>query len=147
MSDRQVVSAASRAARRGARVLVLLDPEAAPNGAVAAELMRDGAGRIEIRWFAPSRGQRHNTLAMVRRRNEIWALVGGADFTRPSLDDFNLESAVELKLTARAAAGRILGEHFAREWSKASPYAQHADESPSAYWRYRVLEASGLAAF
>ena len=147
VSDRQLVGAALRAAARGARLDVLLAPEAAPNAAVAAELTRGGGGMIEVRWFSPNQTPVPTALALVRHRSELWVNLGAADFTRSSLDDFNLESAIELRLPAHAAAARALALHFAKQWSSASTYAQHADESQAAYWQYRLLQAGGLAAF
>lgn len=147
VSDRRLISAALSAAARGVRLEVLLDPDAEPNRAVAAELERDGGGRIEVRWFAAHQALAHTALAIIRHRNELWVNVGAADFTRPSLDDFNLGAALELRLPASAGAARALAGHFARQWSSAAAYGRYADESRGAYWQYRVLEAGGLAAF
>jgi hypothetical protein len=144
LSERRVIAAALAAAERGARVAVLLDPDAAPNRAVGAELTRKGSGRIEVRWEpAGARG----TLVLVQTRRELWADVSAAGLTRPALGDLNLEAAAELRLPEHAAAARALCGHFARAWGAAAPYARYADDSAAAYWRYRLLEAAGLAAF
>jgi hypothetical protein len=146
LSDRRLIGALSSAAARGAHVRVLLQPEAAPNTAVAAELERDGRGRLELRWLAaPARAAA--TLALVVRRGELWASAGAADFTRPSLDDIDLESAVELRLPARATAARALETYFDGKWDIGAAYAAYAAESAADYWRYRVKEAAALAAF
>jgi hypothetical protein len=149
LSDRRLVDAALQAAARGARIQLLLDPLAAPNRAVAAELKR-GGGRVEVRWFTGGPAAAPATLAtlaIIEHRGEFWVNLGAADFTRPSLDDFNLEAAIELRLQSRAPAARALADIFAKQWSSADAYAQYADDSPHSYWRYRLLEASGLAAF
>jgi len=147
LSDRRLIGAFLSAAARGARLQVLLDPEAAPNRAVAAELARDGGQQIEVRWFAPDAVPMPTALALVRRRAELWVYLGAADYTRPSLDDCNLEAAIELRLPVRAAAARALAENFANQWSSAAVSARYADESQAAYWRYRLLQAGGLAPF
>jgi hypothetical protein len=147
LSDRRLIDAALRAASRGAHLRVLLDPGTAPNRAVAGELAREGSALIEVRWLSPSRAPASATLAIVRHRSEFWVSVGAADFTRPSLGDFNLEAAVELRLPERAAAARALTGYFAEQWSSAARYPQYADDSQAAYWRYRVLEAGSLAAY
>jgi hypothetical protein len=146
LSDRRVVGAVLRAAARGAHVRVLLDPGAAPNGAVAAELERGGSGNIELRWRVPP-ALATASLAFVARRGELWVSAGAADFTRPSLDDVDLESAVELRLPERAAAARALETHFAARWAAGAAYARYAVESRADYWRYRLTEAAALAAF
>lgn len=146
LSDRPLINAALGAAARGARLKILLDPEAVPNRTVARELTRDGDGQIEVHWFSPNEAA-HSTLGLVRRGGELTAFLGAMNFTRPSLEDFNLEATIELRMPARAAAARLLTEHFAAEWSIATGYAQYADDSQTRYWRYRLLGALGLAAF
>ena len=78
LSDRQLISAALRAAERGVRLKILLDPHAPPNRAVAGELTRGGGGLIEVRWLAPAgvcredlprhRPARQRALGQCRRR-------------------------------------------------------------------------------
>jgi hypothetical protein len=146
LSDRRLIGALLSAAARGARVRVLLDAQAAPNTAVAAELERDGGGNLELRWLArPARATA--SLAFVVRHGELWASAGAADFTRPSLDDIDLESAVELRLPERAPAARALAAYFAGKWGIGAPYRAYAVESDADYWRYRLKEAAALAAF
>jgi cardiolipin synthase A/B len=145
LSERRVIGAALRAAERGVRVAMLLDPDAAPNRAVAAELVRQSSGRIEVRWQSGARGTL--SLVQVRRRRELWAAVSAAGLARPDLGDLNLESAAELRLPERAAAARALCDYFAAAWAAAAPYARYAEDSPAAYWRYRLLDAAALAVF
>jgi hypothetical protein len=146
LSERRVIAALRAAADRGARVAVLLDPDAAPNRAVGAELLHETAGRIEVRWEA-SGARATSSLVLVQSRRELWADVSAAELTRPALGDLNLEAAAELRLPEQAAAARALRAHFARAWGAGAPYARYADDSAAAYWRYRLLAAAGLAAF
>jgi hypothetical protein len=146
LSERRLIGALMSAAARGAHVRVLLDPGAAPNTPVAAELERGGGGNLELRWLVRPAGATAS-LALVARRGELWASAGAADFTRPSLDDIDLESAVELRLPERAAAARSLEAYFADTWASGAAYAAHAVESEADYWRYRIKEAAALAAF
>jgi hypothetical protein len=146
LSERRLIDALKSAASRGAHVRVLLDPEAAPNTAVAAELERDGGRTLELRWLAPpARGTA--SLAFVIRRGELWTSAGAADFTRPSLDDIDLESAVELRMPERATPARALEAYFAGTWANGAAYAAYAVESEADYWRYRLKEAAALAEF
>jgi hypothetical protein len=145
ISDRPLVGAALGAARRGAHIRVLLDPGPQANPVVAAELERAGGGGIEVRWSAPAPACA--SLVVVRHHGEVWAIVLSAELTRPDLGDFNLQDAVELRLPEHSVAARALSEQFDAQWSAAAPYGRYADESPAAYWRYRVLEAGGLAGF
>jgi hypothetical protein len=145
LTDRRLIVALEDAARRGAHARVLLDPDAAPNPAVAAELQGEAPGRIEVRWLEAA--DRLESLALIARRGELWASTGAADFSRPSLDDVDLESAVELRLPVRAAAAGTLAAHFEGKWAAAAAYARHAQESRADYWQYRFKEAAALAPF
>lgn len=145
LSDRRLIVALLESASRGAHVRVLLDPGATPNTAVAAELEREAAGRIELRWLEAA--ERLESIALIARRGELWASAGAADFTRPSLDDVDLESAIELRLPVRAAAARALEAHFEGKWMAGAAYARHAQESSARYWQYRVTAAAALAPF
>ena len=147
LSERRVIAAALAAAERGARVAVLLDPDAAPNRAVGAELIRKSSGRIEVRWQPPSAAHGTTSLVLVQSPRELWADVSAAGLTRAALGDLNLEAAAELRLPEQAAAARVLRDHFARAWGAAAPYARYANDAAAAYWRYRLLEATELAAF
>jgi hypothetical protein len=144
LSDRRVIEAVLRAAHRGASLEVLLDPAAEPNAVVAAELARAGDGHIEVRQHA---GGAMPAVAIVRHRGDLWASLGGADFTRPSLGDFNLEAAVELRLPASAAAARALDDWFSAAWTRGTSDTRVADESQTAYWRYRLAQAAALARY
>ncbi len=144
LSDRAPVAALLRAAERGVRVRVLLGADAPPNRPVAAELHR-AAGGIEVRWLPT--GAMGSSLAIVRHRREMWVNLGAADFTRLTLDDFNLSAAVDLRLPDRAAAARGFMDAFEARWSAGAKNPPPSDGAPPGYWRYRVLQATGLAAY
>jgi hypothetical protein len=73
--------------------------------------------------------------------------LGSANFTRRNLGDLNLESSVELRMPAQAAPARAATEYFTRAWRGAAVAADFADQSSTAYWRYRLAEATGLSSF
>jgi hypothetical protein len=144
LSDRPLVKAALHAAARGARIRLLLDPGLIPNRTVADELRREGEGRIEVRWLTG--GAPSASLAIVRHGRELWINVGAADFTRLSLGDLNLSAAVELRLQDRAPAAHDFIDGFEAQWSASAADAPEELGAP-AYWSYRVLQATGLAAY
>jgi hypothetical protein len=118
-----------------------------PNQAVAGELLRRGGGHIEVRWFPTETGASLPKLLVVRHRSDLWMNFGSANFTRRNLGDLNLESSVELRMPARAAPARAVTEYFHELWSSAAADADFADQRPTAYWRYRFAEATGLSSF
>jgi hypothetical protein len=114
---------------------------------VAGELLRDGGGHIEVRWYPAETGASLPKLLVVQHGNDLWMNFGSADFTRRNLGDLNLESSVELRMPARAAPARAVTDYFAKIWSGAAADSDFADESAVAYWRYRLAEATGLSSF
>jgi hypothetical protein len=147
LSDRPLIAAMLRAAARGAQLQVLMVRNPMPNQAVAGELLRDGRGRIEVRWYPPGGRTSRPNLLLVRHRDEVWVNAGAAGFTRRNLGDLNLAASVELRMPARAAPAKAVVEYFAAIWSGGSAAEDSAVESDAAYWRYRFAEASGLSAF
>lgn len=139
LGDRQIVDALLEAAAHGARLRIMLDPDSQTNQAVAAELLRNVTGSLEVRWV--SSGAR---FVMIRHSKDVWLNLGSANLTRRDLGDLNLASNLELRMPARAAPARAATDHFERAWSHASLYIAHADDSAGAYWRYRINEASGM---
>jgi hypothetical protein len=146
-SDRRLIDAALHAAGRGARLQVLLALNSMPNLAVAGELERDGAGRIEVRWARAGPQAGPPKLVLVQHRTDVWMYWGSANFTRRNLEDLNLTAAVELHMPARAAAARAATDYFATAWSQAAPAAGTPGPPAADYWRYRFAEASGLSSF
>jgi PLD-like domain len=147
LSDRPLISAALRAATRGAHLQVLLAPNQIPNQLVAGELRRDGGGRIEVRWYPIETAASSPKLLIVRHRTDLWMNWGSANFTRRNLDDLNLEASVELRMPAQSAPARSVSDYFAKVWAQAAADTGTADESITAYWRYRFAEATGLSSF
>jgi len=143
--DRQMVDAVVRAAARGARVQLLLDPGSPETQAAAGELLREEPGSIEVRWRRDPRAEAG--YAVIQHRSDVWFDLGSANFTRRGLDDLDLAADIELHMPARAGPARAVTDLFAKHWSNAAAYASHADESKETYWRYRVAEATGLSVF
>lgn len=146
-SHRPLIIAAIAAAWRGAHLRVLLSRNRVPNRAVADELLRDGGGRIEVRWNPDDPTVARPSLLAVRHRNDLWLNVSSANFTRRNLDDLNLEAGVDLRMPVRAAPARAVLEYFDGIWSAATAKSGVADPGAVAYWRYRFAEATGLSSF
>jgi len=147
LSARRLIAALLDAAARGARLQLLLARNPMPNQAVAGELLRQGGGRIEVRWWPAETGASLHRLLLVQHSNDLWMNLGSANFTRRNLGDLNLESSVELRMPAQAAPARAATGYFARAWSGAAAGTDFGVPSSTAYWRYRLAEATGLSSF
>jgi hypothetical protein len=126
-----------------------------PNQVVASELMSRSGGAIHVRWYRTHGERFHDGLVMIYGAQRAWLLVGSAQLTRRSLGDYNLEADAAIE-TARAAplAQQALG-YFETLWGNraglgieyTADFAAFANPAQSDYWLYRLMEASGFAAF
>jgi hypothetical protein len=151
LGDRPLIAALLRAAERGVQVHLLLDPIPSPNLGAAAELMRAGRN-IEVRWSTESSAvtipmATRASVALMRHGKDASIYFGPSNFTRRTLGDFNLESAVELRLPAFAALPKAFTDYFAKRWASSAAYERYSDESSATYWSYRFGEATGLSSF
>lgn len=164
LSDRDIVAELIDAAERGVRIRLILDPnkdafgrtkDGVPNRPVAAELRRRSAGSLEIRWYRTHGEQFHTKLALVRRADSIWALLGSANFTRRNLAGYNLEASVALETGIGTALAQDLINYFETLWQNdplavrefTTDFHTYEDQSFTRYWRYRLMEATGLSTF
>lgn len=160
LSHRAVIGALRDAQQRGVDVQVLLDPnedafgrrkDGIPNRQAALEL---NAAGLPLRW-CNTRGEQCHTKLLLRLRDDGDAelLLGSANFTRRNLDNYNLETSVQLRGPATHPALREAAEFFAARWNNepdrlhSLPYVAWADPSRLRYWRYRLMEATGLSTF
>lgn len=124
-----------------------------PNRPVGRELVDAG---IEVRWCATRGEQCHSKLLRVssdRRAASSTLIAGSANFTRRNLDDLNLETSVRLNGPRDHPALIRAERYFERRWTNEGgrihslPYANFAEDSALRYWRYRLMEFTGLSTF
>ncbi len=160
LSHRGVLEALKRAHERGARVRVLLDPNkdafgrekgGIPNRPVAHEL--EDAG-ITVRWCDTHGEQCHAKMLLLRaEQGPARIILGSANFTRRNLDNFNLETNVEVRAQMGADLIRHASRSFQSQWRNENgrhhsvDYSVYADESIWKYALYRFTEATGLSSF
>lgn len=160
LSHRAIVSALVEAQERGVELRLLLDPNSdafgrekrgIPNRPVARELHNAG---VPIRWCNTAGEQCHAKMLMHRtHKGEATLLVGSANFTRRNLDNFNLETSVQLRADASTAVMTDGAAVFDARWHNqpdrlhSLPYHEYDDHSRLRYWRYRLMEAAGFSSF
>jgi phosphatidylserine/phosphatidylglycerophosphate/cardiolipin synthase-like enzyme len=168
LSDRNVIDALLAAAARGVTVRLILDPnkdafgrqkDGVPNRPVANELVTQGKARIQVRWYRTHGEQFHTKVALITRGDTLIASLGSANLTRRNLGNYNLEANIALQLPASAALARQMTDYFDDLWSNVqrdehirapqftAPYGAYEDTDAARYWRYRIMEATGLSTF
>ncbi|WP_297187103.1 phospholipase D-like domain-containing protein [uncultured Porticoccus sp.] len=161
LSHRALIEALIRAHQRGVELRILLDPNedafgrkknGIPNRQVASELHAAG---VPLRW-CNTRGEQCHFKYMLHQGSDdqpVWLLLGSANFTRRNLDNYNLETQVALQADSEHPAAQRALAFFEQQWNNngerfhSLPYGAYADESALHYWRYRLMEASGLSTF
>jgi len=164
LSERDVIQALLGAARRGAAVRVILDPNkdafgreknGIPNRSVAAELSAASEGAIKVRWFRTHGEQFHTKLVVVRTAKEYWFTLGSANLTRRNIADYNLEANVAATVPPTSEVATAIGAWFNQLWNNRGPpdleyttdIGTYADPSQGTYWLYRFMEGTGLSTF
>ena len=160
LSHRAVVRALLAAQQRGVELRVLLDPnrdafgrekKGIPNRQVAMELHTAG---VPVRWCNTAGEQCHAKMLLHRGRDGNGTLLAGsANFTRRNLDNFNLETNIQVQADDSTPVIADVIDFFDARWHNepdrihSLPYPEYADPSRLRYWRYRFMEATGLSSF
>ncbi len=167
IADRGVAEALLSAARRGASVRLILDPNedggvqagsgisGIPNQPLASELVARSGGAIHVRWYRTHGERFHSAVTLVWSRERLWMTLGSASLTRRALDDFNLEANLALELARAAPLAQQAGGYFNTLWGNkaamgieyTADYEAFANPSQADYWLCRLLEGLGAAAF
>ena len=164
ISDRNVIAALLRAASRGVTVRLILDPnrdafgrqkDGVPNRPVASELVTRSDAKIQVRWYRTHGEQFHTKLALITHGEQVIASVGSANLTRRNIGNYNLEANVALEMRADSELALEMTSYFDRLWNNDGPpgtsftaaYGAWRDDDTGRYWRYRLMEATGLGTF
>jgi phosphatidylserine/phosphatidylglycerophosphate/cardiolipin synthase-like enzyme len=160
LSHRVVIGALKRARDRGVTVRVILDPNkdafghkqfGIPNRSVAAELRQ---ANIDVRWGHTHGEHCHAKILLFEGKSgEGTLLLGSANMTRRSLDNFSLETNVLIRASSSSTVLSDTRKHFDLLWNNRTeqiftvPYEHYRDESVVKRCLYRFMEASGWCTF
>jgi len=164
LSDRAVIESLVAASRRGAVARLILDPgedafgrdgAGNPNRSVAGELLAASDGAIRVRWYRTHGERFRAALVLIRGRERCWLTAGSANLTRRSLGDYDLDADVAVLVPHDSALAEQVIDYFDTLWSNraavgieyTADVGVYADASQLDYWRYRLMEASGLARY
>jgi phosphatidylserine/phosphatidylglycerophosphate/cardiolipin synthase-like enzyme len=162
LADRKVVTALLDAADRGVHVRMILDAnrdafgrqkDGVPNRPVANELVTGSSERIEVHWYRTHGEQFHTKMALIKRGNRLIASLGSANLTRRNVGNYNLEANIALEAAADSALAIEMQGYFDRMWNNDGPpgtqytadFGAYRDTDSGKYWRYRLMEGSGLS--
>lgn len=164
LSDRAIIEALVAASRRGAAVRLILDPgedafgrtgAGIPNRSVAGELLAASDGAIGVRWYRTHGERFHTGLVLIYGPRRLWLALGSANLTRRSLEDYDLDADAAVAAPRDSALADQAIEYFETLWGNraglgieyTADVGVYADGSQLSYWRYRLMEATGLSMF
>jgi phosphatidylserine/phosphatidylglycerophosphate/cardiolipin synthase-like enzyme len=164
LTQRDVIEALVAAARRGATVRVLLDPNkdafgyeksGLPNRPMVSELLAASDGAVRVRWYRTHGEQFHVKIVIVRDEIRMWMTLGSANLTRRNLMDYNLEANLAVETPVEGALAREVQQWFDVLWNNRAQQGieytadaeTYADPSQGRFWLYRLMEGSGLSTF
>ncbi len=161
LTDRHLLRALAAAARRGAAVRLILDPNrdafghekyGLPNRPLAARLKRQAGPNLEIRWYETLGEQFHPKLLLIEGAARAVLFGGSANFTRRNIGGYNLESGLLFTAAPDAPAIREAAAFFNRLWHNRDglytvDYQDYADPSPVKEALVVFQEITGLSTF
>jgi cardiolipin synthase A/B len=126
LAERNVIDEIDKAADRGAKINIILDPNTnafgnqksgLPNIPVTAEIKKLGSENIKIKWYNADEEQYHTKMIYFNRGNEGMILGGSANFTMRNLDDLNLETNLKIAAPSDSMVIKDVDQYFNRLWN------------------------------
>ncbi|MGF2618295.1 phospholipase [Rossellomorea vietnamensis] len=125
LAEREVIDGLVNAARRGADVRIILDPNqnafgnqkmGLPNIPVASELEERGEDNIHIRWYNTKMEQYHTKLLYIKKEDKATILGGSTNYTTRNFEDLNLETNLWVETPLDQEINQELSNYFNRIW-------------------------------
>ena len=110
---------------------------------------------IQVRWYRTHGEQFHTKLVFVKRANRAWLMLGSANLTRRNIGNYNLEADIVVTAGRDSSLALEVQRYFDMLWQNdpltlreyTSDFPTYEDQSFGRYWRYRLMEATGLSTF
>lgn len=126
LSEFRILKALGQASDRGVDVKIIADlnkdafgikKNECPNRPALSELKKEHP-KINIKWYKTTGEQFHTKIAYFSYKDkEPRLILGSANFTRRNLDNFNLETDVEIKMNKNSALISIFENYYDRIWN------------------------------
>jgi len=126
IAKRDIVKALTDASNRGVEVNMVLDPNensfgqeksGLPNRPVVHEMVENTNGNINVRWYNTTIGQYHTKAIWIQTNEHTIISSGSANYTKRTLDDFNLESNLRIIAPNDSELAEEMEQYFERIWN------------------------------
>lgn len=162
LAERNVIDEIDKAADRGAKINIILDPNTnafgnqksgLPNIPVSAEIQKLGSENIQIKWYNAGEEQYHAKMIYFDRGDKGTLLGGSANFTKRNLDDLNLETNLKITAPSDSQAIKDVNQYFNRIWNNKDgdftlDYKENEDKmTPFKYIVYWIQKILGFTSY
>ncbi len=161
LSHREVVSELINAGNRGVDVRLILDPNrdafgikknGIPNRQVASEILKKTDNKAKIKWYDTNGEQYHTKFIFIEYDNTSIIIGGSGNLTRRNIDDYNLETNLNIVTKSDSGLSNNVRSYFHRVWNNidghyTTDYETYEDNSFLKILIYRFQEWSGLSTF
>lgn len=157
LAERSVIDEIDKAADRGTKIKIILDPNknafgnqktGLPNIPVSAEIRNLGSDNIEVKWYKTGEEQYHTKMIYFDRKDKDVIVGGSANFTRRNLVDLSLETNMKVSAPSDSELARDVDQYFKKIWNNESAvytveYEENKDKMTPfkyiVYWIQRIL--------
>ncbi|WP_307396307.1 phospholipase D family protein [Bacillus horti] len=161
LAEREIVKELLAAADRGVEVHLILDQNVEafghekiglPNKPVAAGLVQQSEGDIQVRWYETNGEQYHTKLMLIEEEDRGVIIGGSANFTRRNLKDLNLETNLLIQAPRQEQIVQEVAAYFKRLWHNegglyTAPYEEYKDESWYLRFIYHFQKLTNLSTY
>ena len=148
LSERKVVDELIAAANRGVKVQLLLDPNEAafgndkigiPNRPVAKQMFAENQEQLEVRFYDTNGEQFHTKMMVINKQNETVVIGGSANFTRRSLNNYNLDTSLKVVSPKDHPFAQEVNDYYSRIWNnEGGKYTVSAEHYLDDYPTYKI---------
>lgn len=158
ISEFDVLKALGKASERDVDVKIIadlnkdafgLEKNGTPNRPALSELKEDYP-KLQIKFYNTSGEQYHSKMIYFENENrENVAILGSANFTRRNLDDFNLETDVEIVMNENSKINEEIKNYYERIWNNKDaeytvPLEENKEDGLFLRTIWKIQEKTGL---
>lgn len=158
IADRKILKALGNASQRGVEVNIIadlnkdafgLEKNGSPNRPALSELV-DKNSNVNVRWYETNGEQFHAKLTYFEYKNkDPRVILGSANYTRRNLQDYNLETNVEVALEKNSQLYKEIDDYYKRIWNNkggefTSPLEDHYEDGLIIRNLWKIQEMTGL---
>lgn len=161
ISDRDIIRELTLAAKRGALIRVILDPNkdafgreknGIPNRETADSLVKKSNNIIAVRWCNTHGEQCHGKMLLVHKKGVYSVLLGSANYTRRNIGGYNLETDILATSKKQFIVWNDASHYFSTLWNNenlffTTGYEVYKDESLFKKVISWLMENTGVGTF